>query len=174
VAIFHFHDHWHAHRPDGIALGMINQLGWQKNISDAANPRKLVFDGIPLAKLTQQMQKTLGARTLRVVGDPNLPVRRVTTSWGYCGREGGIKIFSDPETDVLICGETREWELVEYCQDSIKSGNKKALVVIGHVLSEQGGMILCGDWLKPFIPEVPIEFVAAAEPFWIPDHPAKA
>ncbi len=30
VAIFHFHDHWHAFHPDGIAQGMINQLGWQE------------------------------------------------------------------------------------------------------------------------------------------------
>src|SRR5204863_6226885 len=27
MAVFHFHDHWHAHRPDGIAFGMMRQLG---------------------------------------------------------------------------------------------------------------------------------------------------
>ncbi|WP_213804697.1 Nif3-like dinuclear metal center hexameric protein [Granulicella sp. dw_53] len=174
VAIFHFHDHWHARHPDGIAQGMVNQLGWQKNVSDPANPKKLVFDGVSLAKLTQEMQSTLKAHTLRVLGDPDLRVRRVETSWGYCGREGGIGIFSRPDVDVLICGETREWELVEYCQDSIKAGNKKALVVVGHVLSEQGGMILCRDWLKPIVPEVSIEFIPAMEPFWIPNQPVRA
>ena len=25
---FHFHDHWHARRPDGIATGMVRELGW--------------------------------------------------------------------------------------------------------------------------------------------------
>ena len=170
VALFHFHDHWHAHHPDGIAQGMVNQLGWQKHVVDAADPKKLVFDSIPLAKLAEQMQSTLGARTLRVVGDPDLAVRRVQTSWGFCGREGGIHLFSQPDVDVLICGETREWELVEYCQDSIRSGNKKALIVVGHVLSEQGGMVLCRDWLKGFIHEVQIEFVAAQEPFWTPQR----
>jgi putative NIF3 family GTP cyclohydrolase 1 type 2 len=171
VAIFHFHDHWHAHQPDGIAQGMVNQLGWGKNVFDAANPKKLVFDEVPLAQFTRTMQKTLQARTMRVLGDPKLPVRRVVTSWGFCGREGGIKLFSDPDTDVLICGETREWELVEYCQDSIRSGNKKALVVVGHVLSEQGGMMLCRDWLKPFFPGTPVAFVPAREPFWNPLDP---
>ncbi|CAN5614229.1 hypothetical protein BH10ACI4_BH10ACI4_01930 [soil metagenome] len=171
VAILHFHDHWHARHPDGIAQGMVNQLGWQKHISDPANPKKLIFDSIPLARLAQQMQATLRARSIRVLGDPALPVRRVETSWGFCGREGGIRIFSQPDVDVLICGETREWELVEYCQDSIKSGNKKGLIVVGHVLSEQGGMILCRDWLKPIVPEVAVEFIPATEPFWIPDRP---
>ena len=167
IAIFHFHDHWHMHHPDGIAQGMVNQLGWQKNVVDAADPKKLVFDGVPLAKFSADMAAKLNAKTIRVLGNPALPVRRVQTSWGYASREGGIKLFSDPGTDVFICGETREWELVEYCQYSIASGNKKALIVVGHVLSEQGGMILCADWLRGFVSEVPVEFVAASEPFWI-------
>ena len=49
----------------------------------------------------------------------------------------------------------------------ITSGKKKALIVIGHVLSEQSGMEVCAEWLKNFIEEVPIDFVPAAEPFWI-------
>ena len=27
---FHFHDHWHGHKPDGIAVGMYRELGWGK------------------------------------------------------------------------------------------------------------------------------------------------
>lgn len=170
VAIFHFHDHWHARRPDGIAQGMVEQLGWQKYVDNPADPKQLTFPGTPLSVFARDMATRLNARTLRVLGDPALPVRHVQTSWGYCGREGGIKLFSDPATDVLICGETREWELVEYCQDSIAAGNKKALIVVGHVLSEQGGMILCAEWLRTFIHEVPIQFVPATEPFWSPTN----
>jgi putative NIF3 family GTP cyclohydrolase 1 type 2 len=169
IALFHFHDHWHFRKPvDGIAQGMVNQLGWQKNVVDASDPKKLLFDGVPLGKFVQQMQSRLDAKTIRVIGDPALPVKRVQTSWGYISREGGIKLFSDPQVDVLIGGETREWELVEYCQDTIRRGERKALIIVGHVLSEQGGMILCADWLKSFIPEVPVGFVAAPEPFWTP------
>jgi hypothetical protein len=171
LAIFHFHDHWHARHPDGIAEGMVAQLGWQKNVIDPTNPKKLHFDGIPLAEFTDQMRRTLNARAIRVVGDPALPVHNVVTSWGYMGREAGIPVFASPDTEVLICGETREWELVEYCQDSIRAGNKKALIVVGHVLSEQGGMILAVDWLKSIVPEVPVKFVPTPEPFWIAGQP---
>jgi len=170
IAIFHFHDHWHMRHPDGIAQGMVNQLGWQKNVNDPADPKKLTFDGLALSSLVQHMQEKLNAKTIRVIGDPALPVRRVDTSWGYLGREGGIKMIASADSEVVVCGETREWELVEYVQDSITAGNKKALIVVGHVLSEQGGMILCAEWLKSFITEVPIEFVAAPEPFWSPGH----
>jgi hypothetical protein len=53
----------------------------------------------------------------------------------------------------------------------ISSGKNKALIVLGHVVSEQAGMKLCADWLKGFVNEVPVEFFAAAEPFWLPQHP---
>ena len=107
---------------------------------------------------------------MRVVGDPQLAVQRVIASWGYVSRMPGIPQFSQPDVEVFIAGETREWELVEYAQDSISMGNKKALILLGHVGSEQGGMSYCAQWLKTFISEAPIEFVAAREPFWNPYH----
>ncbi len=168
MAVFHFHDHWHAKHPDGIAAGMIRELGWEKN-ADADDIKTLTFPGTPLARLAQEMKARLAVRTMRVVGDPKLPVHRVATSWGYVG--AGISLISRDGVDVLVCGETREWELVEYVQDMISCGQKKAMIVVGHVVSEQAGMKLCADWLKPIVPEVPIEFVAAAEPFWSPDNP---
>jgi putative NIF3 family GTP cyclohydrolase 1 type 2 len=168
MAVFHFHDHWHRRNPDGIAAGMVRDLGWEKN-ADPANLKLLTFPGTPLARFAQDIEAKLGIRTMRVLGDPKLPVNRVITSWGYVGM--GIPLISREDVNVLVCGETREWELVEYVQDMISSGKKKAMIVLGHVVSEQAGMKLCAEWLKPFIPEVPIEFIAAAEPFWRPQNP---
>ena len=105
---------------------------------------------------------------MRVVGDPNLPVNRVIASWGNVSLMPGIPFLSRPDVNVLVLGETHEWELVEYAQDMIASGQKKALIVLGHVVSEQAGMKYCAEWLKGFITEVPIQFVAAVEPFWRP------
>ena len=67
---------------------------------------------------------------------------------------------------MLLVGETREWETVEYAADAVTQGRNKALIVIGHVPSEQGGMEECTRWLKEFVKEVPVEFVATKEPFW--------
>ncbi len=170
MAIFHFHDHWHARKPDGIAIGMMRQLGWDKHVNPD-NPKQFTFSGEALAQFCRGIEARLQARSIRVAGDPKLPVRRVLTSWGYVGREQGIAMFARPDVDVLIVGETREWELVEYVRDSITAGKQKALIVLGHVVSEQGGMIECGDWLRTFVPEVPIEFIPTREPFWTPEHP---
>ena len=167
---FHFHDHWHAHRPDGILLGMTQELGWEKN-ADLQNPRLFAFPGTPLARFAREIQSRLKIRTMRVVGDPNLPVNRVLASWGNVSLMPGIPYLSRPDVDVLVVGETHEWELVEYAQDMISSGKKKALILLGHVVSEQAGMKYCAQWLRSFITEVPVEFIAAPEPFWRPDSP---
>jgi putative NIF3 family GTP cyclohydrolase 1 type 2 len=169
MVVFRFHDHWHARRPDGIATGMMRELGWEKN-AVGENPRAFTFPGIPLARFAQDIEARLKIRTMRVLGDPKLAVNRVAVSWGYFSQVPGP--LARPEVDVLIIGEAREWELVEYAQDAIASGKKKALIVLGHVVSEQAGMKYCAEWLKGFVPEAPVEFVAAAEPFWRPDHPA--
>ena len=170
---FHFHDHWHGHRPEGIATGMARELGWEKN-ADAQNPRLFSFSPTPLARLAQEIESKLKIRTMRVVGDPDLTVKRAIASWGNVSQFPGIPLLARSDIDVLIIGETHEWELVEYAQDTISSGRKKALIVLGHVVSEQSGMKYCAEWLKTFINEVPVKFIAAAEPFWQPDNPVKS
>ena len=168
---FHFHDHWHGHRPDGIAFGMARELGWEKYM-DAQNPRLFTFPAAtPLLRLAKDIQSRLKIRTMRVVGDPALPVNRAVASWGYVSQFPGIPLLARPDTELLIVGETREWEVVEYAQDLISMGRMKALVVLGHVVSEQSGMKYCAEWLKTFITEVPVDFVPAVEPFWSIDSP---
>jgi putative NIF3 family GTP cyclohydrolase 1 type 2 len=171
MVVFHFHDHWHRRTPDGINAGMAQELGWEKN-ADPENPRIFTFSGTPLAQFAKEMETKLKIRTMRVLGDPKLPVKRVIVSWGYASQTPGIPHFARPDVDVMVVGETREWEVVEYAQDAISAGQKKGLIVLGHVLSEQAGMKLCAEWLKGFIKEVPIEFVPATEPFWHPSKPA--
>lgn len=167
MAVFRFHDHWHAHRPDGISTGMVRELGWEK-YEDAQHPRNFSFPALKLSGLAKEMQTKLHVRSMRVVGDPNLSVSRVAASWGAGSREGIIKLLAQPDVDAVIIGEGREWEVVEYAQDAISAGKKTALIILGHVVSEQAGMKYCAEWLKTFITDVPVEFVAAAEPFWSP------
>jgi putative NIF3 family GTP cyclohydrolase 1 type 2 len=167
MVVFRFHDHWHAHRPDGIAVGMARELGWEKN-ADVQNPRLFTFPATPLTRFAKDMETRLKIRTMRVVGDPSLPVQHALANWGYASQFPGITLLARPDIDVLIIGEAREWEVVEYAADTVTAGKKKALIVLGHVVSEQAGMKYCAEWLKPLMPELPIEFVPTAEPFWRP------
>jgi putative NIF3 family GTP cyclohydrolase 1 type 2 len=72
------------------------------------------------------------------------------------------------DVQVLVIGEARERETVEYVDYAVAAGQRKALVIIGHIPSEQAGMEECARWLKTFVTEVPVQFVAAADPFWQP------
>jgi putative NIF3 family GTP cyclohydrolase 1 type 2 len=170
MVVFHFHDHWHRRTPDGIALGMAREVGWEKHLVPES-PREFVFADRTLLDLARELESRLHIRTMRVVGDPAMKVRRALASWGYVSVTPGIPYIARPDVDVLVVGETREWEVVEYVQDQIASGKQKALIVLGHVLSEQAGMKYCAEWLRTFINEVPVEFVPATEPFWRPDDP---
>ncbi len=172
MVVFHFHDHWHARKPDGIGFGMTRELGWQQYASPT-NPRQFTFPKpIPLAKLGKEIQSKLHIRVLRIVGDPSLPVKNCAASWGNCSLFPGVP-FLNQDVDTLVIGETHEWELVEYAQDMIASGKKKGLIILGHVVSEQAGMKYCADWLRTFVTEVPVDFLPAAEPYWSPDRPAR-
>jgi len=70
-----------------------------------------------------------------------------------------------PDLQVLLVGETREWETVEYVADAVSQGRPKALIVLSHVPSEQSGAEECVRWLKTMVSEAPIEFVATPDPF---------
>ena len=137
VAVFRFLDHWHRMKADGINAGMTRELLWEKNLV-SEGLRKFVFDVTTLGGLVETMLKRLNAHSMRVVGDAKMPVKRVVANWGYAGlMPSVIKTAARPDVDVMICGETREWELVEYVQDQIAAGAKKALIVLNHVVSEQ-------------------------------------
>jgi putative NIF3 family GTP cyclohydrolase 1 type 2 len=165
MVVFHFHDHWHRRKPDGIAVGMARELGWDKYLRPGSE-REFVFPERSLEQLAREAESRLKTSTMRVLGDPQLRVSRVLASWGFVSQTPGIPYIARPDVDVLVVGETREWELVEYVQDQIASGKKKGLIVLGHVVSEQAGMKLCAEWLSSFVNEVPIDFVPAAQPFW--------
>ena len=70
------------------------------------------------------------------------------------------------DVEVLVMGEGLEWETIEYGADAAAEGRPKALIILGHIPSEQAGMDDCARWLRTFITEVPVEFIATAEPFW--------
>ncbi len=167
MAVMRFHDNWHARRPDGIRTGMLQLLGWER-FSTEDNPRVLVMPETSLEALAGDARKRLQARTVRVIGAPQMKVRRVAINPGYADLQGVMRTLARPDVDVLVIGETREWEGIPYAQDSIAAGKPKGLIVLGHVISEENGMNECARWLKTFITEVPVEFVPAGEPFWSP------
>ena len=165
LVIWRFHDHWHMRNPDGIEAGMARALGWEKyQVRD--NPYLFEIPETSLETLAGDLKKKLGIHVLRIVGDPQLKVKKVALVPGSAGLRKETRALEMKDVEVLVTGEPREWETVEYVADAVTEGRRKALIILSHIPSEQAGMEECTRWLKTFISEVPVEFVPARDPFW--------
>jgi putative NIF3 family GTP cyclohydrolase 1 type 2 len=165
MVVWRFHDHWHMHRPDGILTGVVRALQWQKFQAEA-NPQMFVVPETTLAQLAAQMKQRLGAQTVRVVGNPQLKVTNVALLPGAGGPQSHLRMLQKDGVQALAIGEVPEWETIEYVADAAAQGKQKALILLGHVASEQPGMEDCAAWLKGFVTEVPVSFVATKELYW--------
>lgn len=165
MVVWRFHDHWHRRNPDGILAGMVHTLGWEK-FQQEDNPHLFTMPERTLEELAAELAKKLYSPVVRVVGEPGMKVTRIAFSPGSAGFVRETHALELERVEVLLVGETREWETVEYAADAVSEGRKKAMIVIGHVPSEQAGMEECARWLKTFVKNVPIEFVPAKQPFW--------
>jgi putative NIF3 family GTP cyclohydrolase 1 type 2 len=167
LVIWRFHDHWHRMKPDGILTGMVRELGWEK-FQNPNNPYLFMLPETTVAKLASDVAKRLDTPAMRVVGNGDMKVTNVALSPGFAGFVRETHALEMDNVEVLLVGETREWETVEYVADAATEGKRKALIVVGHVPSEQAGMDECARWLRTFITGVPIEFVPTKQPFWTP------
>ncbi len=167
LVIWRFHDHWHMVEPDGINRGVVRALGWEKY----QQPGRLPVFAVPettVGQLAGAVRKQLGIRTLRVVGDSGMKVKKVALVPGAAPPFLHYQALGRSDVDVLLAGEVPEWETIAYVRDAAGEGRHKALILMGHVPSEEPGMEECARWLKTFVTEVPVEFIPAGEMFWSP------
>jgi putative NIF3 family GTP cyclohydrolase 1 type 2 len=172
LVIWRFHDYWHRRKPDGIEEGNVHALGWGK-YQDPANQYLFTIPETTVAKLAEELRVKLHAAVPRIAGDREMKITRVAFSPGSAGFRRETGALEMPDVQVLIAGETHEWETVEYVTDARTEGRAKALILLGHIASEQAGMEECARWLKTFIAGVPIEFVPSVDLWAVPSSERK-
>ncbi len=170
LVVARFGDHIADMKPNPIAMGMAEQLGWKNYAADKNDPVRFNIPPTSLLALTQSLGRTLGSRTLRAVGDPRLPVSKVGVIWGNANQLPAIKLLNT-DIDTLLVGYTHEWEAVMYAQDQVAVGMKKSLISLGQAAGEQSGMKYFATWLKTIIDEVPVDYIPLAEPYWNLNQP---
>jgi putative NIF3 family GTP cyclohydrolase 1 type 2 len=165
LVVFRLNEHWRLRRPDPFAEGLASTLGWTTRVApDAA---RYSIGPASLSALAAEIQKKLGSRGgIRVVGDPQTRVQTVALLPGSTPITAALDAL--PAVDVIVAGEVREWESVEYARDVAFSGQRKGLVLLGRVVSEEGGMRECARWLATLVSEVPVRHVSAGDPYWRP------
>ena len=164
LVVWRFTDHWRARKPDPFATGLARTFAWGKYQVDD-DPFRYDLPGPTLTSLVDDLAKRLKARAgIRVIGDPRAKVRRIAILPGVSTLAAAMKAL--PDADAIVAGEAREWESVEYAQDTVAAGQKKGMIMLGRALSEEPGMNLCAEWLKTLVPEVPVQWLPAGDPYW--------
>ncbi len=166
MVVVRMHDHWHRRRPEPMATDLARVLGWERYRAESEWLYRV--PETTLAELAQTIRSRLPAPTLRVIGDSGLRVTKIGLSPGAAGFARHRQLLQQDNVEVLVIGEAHEWETVEYVADAVTAGRKKALIILGHVRSEQDGMEEFARWLGTFVKEVPVTFVPTADPFWAP------
>jgi putative NIF3 family GTP cyclohydrolase 1 type 2 len=178
LVIWRCHDRMHFTYPDGIYEGLDNALGWEAyrtsrdsdGLFKAFNEDFYVIPDTTLAGLAAFFKEKLGVKAVRIIGNPNMSCTRVGIlvgggSLGLGREEMPAQFMREKDLDVLVCGEITEWTLCAYVNDAQMLGLNKGLVILGHERSEGIGMDYMARWLRPLVPQVPVAFVNAGEPF---------
>ncbi|HZB15087.1 MAG TPA: Nif3-like dinuclear metal center hexameric protein [Chryseolinea sp.] len=165
IAIWRFHDYWHSHKPDGIIMGNLIKLGWEK-FFDPNNPRLLTLpDPMSLKSIVSLAKEKLVIPSVRVVGNLKQECKTIYMAFGYMDSKMQIGAIQKFKPDLILSGETREWETVERVRDGQLMGQKTALLVLSHSVSEEAGMEYAAKWLQPKVPGVKITHIASTNPF---------
>ena len=159
MVVWRFHDHAHAMRPDPLIAGSARMLGWTQYASPG-DPRLYVIPATTLSVLAADVARRLNDHAIRIVGDPAMRVSRIALGPGY-----GMPPLT-AEVDVSIGGEISEsGGNAEYALDAAAAGQPKGMILLGHMMSEDHGMQEVAEWLRTLLADVPVEFIAAGEPF---------
>lgn len=165
LIVWRFSDHWGQRTPNPFAQGIVDTLGWSKFASGDVN--QVTIPETSLNALVMHTKTALKSRGgMRIVGDPKLSIRKVALLPGSTPIQASVAVL--PGVDAILAGEVREWESVEYVRDTIDLGGKKALILVGRVVSEDPGMQVCAQWLKTIVPEVKATWIPTIDPYWRP------
>lgn len=165
IAIWRFHDYWHAHKPDGIIMGNLIKFGWEKYY-DPNSPRMITLPKpMALKSIVALAKERLDIPSVRVIGNLNQNCSTVYMAFGYMDSKRQIGAIQQYKPDLILSGETREWETVERVRDGMLMGLKTSLMVLSHAVSEEAGMEYAAKWLQPKVPGVKITHLASTNPF---------
>jgi putative NIF3 family GTP cyclohydrolase 1 type 2 len=164
LVIWRFHDYWHMHQPDGILTGFLRQMGWESN-AQVEKPFLVDLPPIRLDDLARLFKNKLDIHTVRVCGELDTACRRVSLVLGAAGGRWQIETLRNENVDVVVCGESNEWDTCEYIRDAGFAGQRKAMIILGHANSEESGMAYLVEWLQARFPGVPITHIPSGDPF---------
>jgi len=158
ITVWRFHDYWHRMKPDGILHGILLKTDWL-----TFNPKEENVFQIPaqsLEEILSRLRNSLKIPRIRYIGDTSSLCSIVALLPGAGGGQNQVKTMIENKVDLLIAGESPEWETPEYVRDSRALGKRVSLIILGHAYSEDAGMEYLVQWLQPKLPGIKITHIA--------------
>lgn len=163
MCIWRFHDYAHAMRPDFVSYGVAKSVDWLKYY-ETGSPI-LNIPETSLKDIIKTFKKGLKISHLRYIGKDDKPCKKVALLPGAWGGSRQMSVLLQHKPDVIIVGEAVEWETVEFVRDCQSLGQEAAMIVLGHSVSEEPGMVYFAEWLKTKIPDLKVTHIASNDPF---------
>jgi putative NIF3 family GTP cyclohydrolase 1 type 2 len=176
LVVYRFFVNWNARLPNPQLQGLARALGWESRYAPSPGGQpwsaRNGFFEIPRATLREQAQaikKTLKMRSIRVGGDPDIIVGKAALWPGMYWLDDLQRMLAEPGVDLIVAGEPQwENEVCQYSFDLHAAGVRKGLILLGQEVSEEPGAGEMANWLRFFVKEVPVEWISAGEPCWMP------
>lgn len=152
--------------------GLLRALGWKQVDSFVADDRfpntRTVIVQIPadeLIHVAEHAKKSVGSKSTRVLGERSAKVTKVAVHPGFLTIPAATRIGKTPGLDVILTGETCEWEAFTYAEDWISSGHGKGFVMLGLAATSDTAAREVAAWVHEVLPSTKVEFLAAGDPF---------
>ena len=126
LTIWRNHDYVHRMQDDGVRIGVVEELGW-KDYYTPGSPI-LQIPTTSLKEVIDHIKSRMQVPAMRYVGDLNQLVSKVLLLPGAVGGKTQITRIQEHRPDVLICGESNEWETPEYVKTANELGMKLSMV----------------------------------------------
>lgn len=163
ITVWRFHDYIHSIKPDLVAYGTAQKLGWLQYFK--TGKYDVTVPPMSLGALIKHLKKSLGIAHVRVIGNLDQQCSHIALLPGAPGGQRQVAFVETEKPDVLVAGELSEWETAEYMRDHRALGGKTSLVLLGHNFSEDPGMVYLVQWLQPKLPGMKITHIGSGEPF---------
>ncbi len=132
---------------------------------DPQKPYVLQVSSASLGSIIDLTKKKLHIAHVRYIGDKTQLCSRIAFIPGAAGGRTQMNAIATEKPDLLIIGELEEWETSEYVRDLRSSGAKTALLVLGHIVSEEPGLEWLEKWLQPQIPAIKVTHIPSGDAF---------
>ncbi len=170
MTLFRYHDHPHFREEDFIAKGMVKQMnfgGKADYVTPGAAVRITLESPMTAVEVAKQIEKNCNIKHVRICGARDIPSTKISGMFGAPGTE--LEELEKEESQIVIVGETCEWTATEYARDAAQFGRNKALLILGHATSEEGGMMYVTSVLCDLCPELSVKYFPSGEVYTYTD-----